>query len=260
MPPMGYQTVGTGSTRVIVLHDWMGDHRNYDPMIPYLDGNTFTFALADLRGYGLSRDQAGSYTLAEAAVDVLALATRLGWPAFHLVGHSMSSLVAQQVAALAPERVTALVLLTPVAPTGMQAPEEVVQFLEAVGLNEAIRRDALAAQWGDRLSERWLDFKVQRWAESARPEASSGYVRMFGSAVIGTARPDLPVLAVVGDADNEPFREETVRANLSGAYPRLQLVVCRNAGHYPMQETPVALASALDRFLMAVAGSRTQAC
>ena len=250
MEPLGHELIGDGPEPVIVLHDWMGDHRNYDPMVPYLDHCQFTYAFADLRGYGLSRDRSGRYDLAEAADDVLVLASHLEWPRFHLIGHSMSSLVAQQVAATAAERVAALVLLTPVAPAGMGASAEVLGYLEHVAMNEAARHDGLANQWGDRLSNQWLEFKLRRWSESARPEASRGYVRMFGAtAVGGRPRADLAVLAVVGDRDSEPFQEPTVRRGLSGVYSRLEVSVCPNTGHYPMQETPVALVSAIERFL-----------
>ena len=250
MDLLGHESVGNGPERVIVLHDWMGDHRNYDPMVPYLDGRTFSYEFVDLRGYGLSRNLTGRYDLAEASADVLALATGLGWPRFHLVGHSMSSLVAQQVAVTAPDRVTSLVVLTPVGPAGMSAPEAVIESLEQVAIDEGARRVGLANQWGDRLSDQWLEFKLRRWSESARPEASRGYVRMFGAtAVLGTPRSDLPVLAVIGDRDNEPFLELPVREALSVAYPRLELTVCPNVGHYPMQEAPVALATTIERFL-----------
>ena len=250
MEPLGHHLIGDGPEPVIVLHDWMGDHRNYDPMVPYLDCRRFTYAFADLRGYGLSRDRSGRYDLAEAADDVVALATHLEWPRFHLIGHSMSSLVAQQVAAAAAERVAALVLLTPVAPSGMGAPEAMLGYLEHIAMNEGARHDGLANQWGDRLSNQWLEFKLRRWSDSARPEASRGYVRMFGAtAVGGRPRADLAVLAVVGDRDSEPFQEPTVRQGLSSTYSRLEISVCPNAGHYPMQETPVALASTVERFL-----------
>jgi hypothetical protein len=54
------------------------------------------------------------------------------------------------------------------------------------------------AQWGDRHSTRWLEFKLQRWRESARPEAVRDYARMFlrvrlGDRVRGL---DKPVLAL----------------------------------------------------------------
>jgi 3-oxoadipate enol-lactonase len=231
----------------------MGDHRNYDPVLPYLDRRRFTYALADLRGYGLSRELVGRYDLAEAAGDVAALATSLGWPRFHVVGHSMSSLVAQQVAASAADRVASLVLLTPVLPGGMGAPDDAIEYLEAAAIDESRRREALAGQWGERLSPAWLDFKLRRWSESARPDACRGYVRMFGTErVVGAARLDLPVLAIVGGQDNPPFVEPTVRAGMAAAYARLEVAVYPGVGHYPMQEAPPMLASDVERFLGAV--------
>jgi 3-oxoadipate enol-lactonase len=253
METLGFARAGEGAVRVIVLHDWMGDHRNYDPTLPYLDEAAFTWAMADLRGYGLSRDRAGRYDLLEAAGDVLALADGLGWERFSLVGHSMSTMVAQQVAASAPERVSAMALLTPVPPTGLRAPAEAVAFLERMAMDETVRAETFAKQGGGRHAPAWTAFKLRRWREAARPEASRAYVAMFAAtAVEGRARGDLPVLAVVGEHDAEHFREPAVRAWAEAAYQGLaDVVTCANAGHYPMQETPVALASALDRFLRA---------
>lgn len=247
---LGRVTVGDGPERVIVLHDWMGDHRNYDAMRPTLDQRTFTYAFVDVRGYGLSRHLTGCYDVHEASADVLALAEHLGWTRFHLIGHSMTSLVAQEVAARAPQQVVSLVLLAPVPPTGMGAPQEAITFLEQIAIDEAARRASLAGQFGDRYAPGWFEFKMQRWAESSRPEASRGYVRMFATQAVSQAPPrDLPVLAVVGEHDREPFVAQTVQRSLGAAYEQLEVIVCPTAGHYPMQETPVLLATHIDRFL-----------
>ena len=132
----------------------------------------------------------------------------------------------------------------------MRAPDEMVGFLEQMATDEGVRRETFTQQGGGRLSPSWVEFKLRRWWESARPEAARGYVRMFAATrVEGRARPDLPVLAVVGEHDAEHFREAAVRAALGEVYPRLEVSVCANAGHYPMQETPVALATAIERFL-----------
>lgn len=246
---LGFEPFGSGPRRVLVLHDWLGDHHNYDPVLPYLDGSAATWVFVDLRGYGLSRGLSGRCTLREAADDVITLAARLRWPRFQLVGHSMSTLVAQQVAASRPDLVSALVLTTPIGPRGMGAPPEVVATLAAIGADPERREAVFAPRWA-RLSQTWTWFKLRRWAESADPAAASGYARMFGTeALASSPRGELPVLAVLGEHDDEPFREATVREALGAAYPRLELAVIGNAGHYPMQETPVAFATALERFL-----------
>jgi len=252
MTILGHKVYGNGPQRVLILHDWMGDHRNYETMLPYLNYSKFTYVFADLRGYGLSKELHGSHQLEEAAGDVLTLANDLGWIRFHLVGHSMSSLVVQQAAHNSPESIASLVLLTPLGPAGMDLPSSVVSFLEDIALHEDQRRSGLSAQWGDRLWPGWMKFKMQRWSESARPEVIRDYVSMFAStSVQGPAITNRPVLAVVGGCDAEPFVPETVRDTLSKAYSRLQVSTIPNVGHYPMQESPVALASIMERFFEA---------
>lgn len=112
IPPSGtitrtiidYTQHGSGRECVLVLHDWNGDHTTYDPMLPYLDGFTFTYIFADLRGYGKSRYIAGEYTVAEISKDCLGLADALGWGRFHVIGHSMTGMATQRIAADAPAR------------------------------------------------------------------------------------------------------------------------------------------------------------
>lgn len=240
---IGHVTMGAGARKVLVLHDWMGDHRNWDPVRPYLDRFDTTWVFADLRGYGLSREQEGEHTLDEAACDVLELASALGWERFHLVGHSMSTLVAQEVAVRGP--VERLALVCPIAPSGMGTPEPVIQWLENVAAVPGERRAALAPMLG-RLGPGWLEHKLARWAESADPEAARDYVEMFSTASLVDA-PQVPVLAVVGAHDAEPFTPETVRRGLGG-YADLSVQVLPS-GHYPMEETPPALAAVLGGFL-----------
>jgi 3-oxoadipate enol-lactonase len=95
---LGYTTLGHGDERVLMLHDWSCDHTTYDPVTPFLDGTRFTYVFADLRGYGLSRQIEGKYTVEEASRDSLELAASLGWSRFHVIGHSMTGMVSQRIA------------------------------------------------------------------------------------------------------------------------------------------------------------------
>ena len=80
--PIGHVLVGLGPTRVIVMNDWLCDTSTWDDARTFLDGTRFTFAFADLRGYGRSRGRGGAFTIDEAASDVLTLADALGWDRF----------------------------------------------------------------------------------------------------------------------------------------------------------------------------------
>jgi pimeloyl-ACP methyl ester carboxylesterase len=148
------------------------------------------------------------------------------------------------------------VLIAPVPPIGLGAPPEAIAFLEAIAVDEPARRAGLAARYGARHTAGWADHKLRRWAESARPEACRAYVAMIAAGGVRGAPPaDLPVLAVLGGEDAEPFTEPTVRRGL--AHLRLEVAVLASAGHYPMEETPVALATVIQRFLAAPAAPGT---
>lgn len=109
-----FHRVGHGPHPVIVLHGWFGDAHAFEPIEPWLSGADFSYVFMDYRGYGGMREAAGEHSIDEIAADALALADALGFERFSLVGHSMGGMAIERVAALAPERVRALVAVAPV--------------------------------------------------------------------------------------------------------------------------------------------------
>jgi pimeloyl-ACP methyl ester carboxylesterase len=135
-----------------------------------LDTETFTWAFADLRGYGAARDGGpATFTVEEAAGDVLAAADRLGWGRFSVVGHSMSTIVALHLAQTSAARVERVVLTTPPPPKGFGYDAATHARLQEVARGDDTQRArALAFMLGDRLGPEWLRFKLARWRESVR--------------------------------------------------------------------------------------------
>lgn len=249
---IGYHSVGSGSFGVIVLNDWLCDTSTWDGARAYLDEGRFTWAFADLRGYGRSMGRRGTFTLAEAATDVVRLADALGWRRFALVGHSMSSLVALHLAQHLPDRIDRAVVLTPPPPSGFGADGAAVEAMQAVARGDDSKRlHLLRAMWGDRLCERWLHFKAARFRACADPEAVAAYVPMFARDGLpdATARITVPLLAVTGEQDAEIMRREAVTRFLAPLCERLVVTPLADCGHYPMQEVPPLLVTILERFL-----------
>ena len=249
---IGHETVGSGKRGVVILHDWIGDTSTWDFARPFLDREAFTWVFADLRGYGRSKDLTGSFTAEEAAADVIALADALGWSRFSIVGHSMSTLVALHLGQQRPDRVERVVVLTPPPPTGLGYDDATFEALQRVARgDDEVRTRALKFMWGDRLSDGWFRFKLERWRASSDPEAVAGYVRMFGRDGLPDpkTRVAVPVLAVTGEQDAEIMRQATISKLLGPLCDQLRVFPIADSGHYPMQEAPPFLVTVVERFL-----------
>lgn len=251
MTVLGHELRGRGPQKVVLLHDWQGDHRNYDLALPFLDTDAFTYAIADLRGYGRSLSLPGPYTAAQSAADVVALADTLGWSRFHVVGHSMTAMVAQRVAVDARPRVASVVCANPVPAGGLQMPAENLAFFRSTITDDAGFGGLLAAICNRELSPRWTAYKLAVCRSSAPPEVRSAYLDMFnGTDFSGEARGlDVPLLVLLGEFDHEGLLEPAMRQTFGAWYPRAEFKTCLNAGHYPMQEMPPYYVAAIETFM-----------
>ena len=253
---LGHDRVGSGPRAIVVLNDWLCDTSTWDSARTYLDGERFSWAFTDLRGYGRSRGRAGAFTAVEAANDVIALADALGWARFAIVSHSMSTLVALHLAQHHESRIERAVLLTPPPPAGFGADQAAIDAVQALARGDhATRAAVLSQRFGDRLGEGWANYKAARWRAGADPEAAAGYVAMFMRDGIPdqAARIAVPLLAITGEQDAPPMRREAVLRNLSPLCEHLEVTALADVGHYPMQEMPPLTVALVERFLAAEA-------
>jgi pimeloyl-ACP methyl ester carboxylesterase len=248
---LGYESIGSGPTRVLVLNDWLCDTSTWDGARPYLDAQQFSWVFADLRGYGRSRGRAGEFTLREAADDVLALIEHLRWERLSLVGHSMSTLIAMHLAQRC-TRLERIVLLTPPPPQGFRADEITVRELQAITCADGTRAEMVRQRFSTgRLSAGWARFKSERFVATSDAAAAAAYIPMYARE--GLPEPEraiaLPVLAITGEQDMEVMRRAAVSQNLAPLCTQLQVASLSESGHYPMQEMPPLTVALIERFL-----------
>lgn len=244
--------IGKGPHNVIALHGWFGSAASWGPFANVLDEARFSYAFMDYRGYGGSKNLPGTYSMEEIAADALALADRLGWDKFSLLGHSMGGKAVQQVLADAPGRVRKLVALTPVPASGVPFDDEGWKLFSSAAASTGARKEIINFSTGGRLSDAWLERMVKHSQEHSTPQAFGAYLNAwakgdFSARIKGNP---VPVLVVVGEHD-AALNADAMRATYLQWYPNARLEVMANAGHYPMDETPVALATVVEKFLAA---------
>lgn len=251
MTLLGHRRIGSGAETVVVMHEWLGDHANWEPVWPYLDVGRFSYFFIDLRGYGWSKDIPGVYSVTEAVNDVLGVMDHHGCQHFHVVGHSMSAMIAQKLMLIAPTRIKSIVAICPVPASGFRTNENTLKILQTVINDEEAAREFILARGGSRYGDTWLDYKLSIARRASNSLAMQGYLRMFtqtdfSSEISGA---DTPILAIVGNHDIPFYREDSVRNNFKPLYINFSLVVCEGAGHYPMLETPVFLVAQMEYFM-----------
>lgn len=247
---MSVKRVGTGDHAVLVLPGWFGSSRSWQALLPHLDQEAFSYVFLDYRGYGDRRGETGRYSVAEAAGDVLAAADGLGIDRFSLLGHSMGGSVMQRVYADVPERVKALVGVSPVPASGVPFDEQSWQLFASAADSPDSRRAIIDFTTGNRHTGTWLDAMVRHSLEHSDRDAFAAYLPAwartdFHAEIKGS---DVPIKVIAGHHD-PALGAETMRATFEAWYPKLELEVFPDAGHYAMDESPVALATSVESFL-----------
>jgi pimeloyl-ACP methyl ester carboxylesterase len=107
-PALPCRRAGAGEVLVLV-HGYLGGSRQWAAEIESWR-KQFDVVAIDLAGYGDARHLAAPTDMATHARSVLSTLDGLGIDRFHLLGHSMGGMVAQEIVHLAPRRVARLVL------------------------------------------------------------------------------------------------------------------------------------------------------
>jgi pimeloyl-ACP methyl ester carboxylesterase len=253
---LAFEVSGPRDGALVVGMHGMGDSRAaFRYLTPLLTEAGYRVAVVDARGHGASSAPWPTYSQEAQGADLLALVRHLGGPAV-LIGNSAGAGAAAFAAAMAPQEVSSLILIS--------------TFASAPKLNPLLR----AAQGLVMRSPRLWSMYFRSLFTTVKPADLDAYLadmravlRQPGrmAAVRGMIAPGdspwtsragditCPVLIVHGTKDPD-YPDPEAEARLAAQYltptaASVTVEMIEGAGHYPQAEMPEVTAAALLRFL-----------
>lgn len=232
---------------IVFLHGYADSWKSFAPVLAALSPKRRALAI-DLRGHGDSDKPEGRYAVNDFVEDLLALMDALALRKVHLAGHSMGSLVAQAFAALHPDRVNRLVLVSSTAcPAESEALQEFAACAESLcdPLEREFVRDfqtpsnPIPADFLETIVSESMKVPAHVWRS-----ALTGLLRADHREVLGQI--NVPTLVVWGNQDgifSRKDQEEILRRIPDAVWKEYE------AGHALHWEKPEEFAEDLERFL-----------
>lgn len=248
-----YAEQGDPASRpLIMLHGLSDSWFSYSLVMPALAERYHVYAL-DQRGHGDSDRPDTGYAMADMAADVVAFMDRMGLPQATVVGHSMGSIVATELALAAPERLDALILIGANASWGLP---ELAEFLQVIdSLEEPIPaefvREFQASTAYEPLPDAFMERVVAEslklpklvWRAALRGVVTTDYAARLGE--IKT-----PTLVLGGEED--AFCTVEGQRELAARLGNAALKLYPQLAHSPHWERPEAFVRDVTAFLSRV--------
>ena len=247
---MQYAESGDSAEETIVfLHGLSDSWFSFSPVLEHLSPR-YRILMPDLRGHGGSSQPESGYAVQDFANDVIAFMDALDLRRVTLIGHSMGSFIAQQVAVAVPERLSRLVLVGSATKVFTKDVGDLATLFGALEdpVPEEIARDFQTSTLFGQVSPDFLNSVV---AESLKLRAHvwRGAARDFltNDTPAALERIQAPTLILWGEQDLIWSRRE--QEALAARIPNAELVTYSLTGHALHWEQPEKFARDLEAFV-----------
>lgn len=235
-----YLEAGAGAPVVLVHGNW-GSSTWWEPVLARLPAGRRALA-PDLRGRGQSHGPDTDYGISSLAADVIAFADALALEQFDLVGHSLGSCVAMEIALTHPERLRSLVVVSPGWVDGMPGAYAIPERQKQLKDDPAFLAMALRAIIPGPDDDLWR--RLLRDAGDQRLEAAVALLPALTDWKPGDSvgRISVPRVVISGALDLFTGGPNAVRVSRALG---CELITMPNVAHGPMIEAPDAFAKIL---------------
>jgi len=247
---LAYSELGPrGGIPLLFVHGWLGDSGTWAPVVERLAKQHRTIAV-DLRGFGESNAAPGPYRVESLCDDLSALVAALDLDPLVAIGHSMGAAIVQRFAIDRPDAVEGLVLVAPVAASGIPlSPATLQMFREIAG--DPVKTAAWLGKLTYREPQRAVIALMRRAAAAAKLDAARENLESWTTLAFAdeAATIETPTLILAPEFDR-PMTPAVTRERAADLIARSQFAVIAGAGHLAQVDRPDAVADALERFVM----------
>lgn len=248
---IAYEEAGEGPV-IVLAHCLGGSRAVWAPLIARLAGRYRCIAY-DLRGQGDSASPPGPYSMVRLARDAAELFTAWHVERAVFCGVSMGGMVAQELALLAPERLSGLIVADSAAgfdAAGRQAWDERIALASRDGLAPLV--DTMMGRWFSETFRRDQPDQVAAIAAILARSDLAGYLASCAAVrnhEMGArlSRIATPTLVVCGE--NDPSTPLPLSQALAAGIPGARLEVLPGLNHLGNFEAPEVFAAAVEPFL-----------
>jgi pimeloyl-ACP methyl ester carboxylesterase len=262
---INYELHGESGPPLVLIHGYTGDITDFRLQLPAFSPS-FRTLIVDLRGHGQSEapTDRSAYTIHHFADEVEAFIDEIGFPQYHLLGHSMGGAVVQEIALRNPERLLSLTLFSTTddfSVAGANGPLQVwrdyrFKVAEEQGMEALSKLDSpfpppphmpaeRTEEMRTRMSKMSVDSFIGAWQGLTDWQGTHGE----RSAGIRT-----PTLVIYGELDTG-FLVDGAK-DLGKNIPNARLVNIPEAAHQSQWERPELFNAALGGFLNEISGER----
>jgi non-heme chloroperoxidase len=239
---------------VVLLHGITDSWRSYEPVLPGLN-EAFRVIAVTLRGHGEASKPDAGYAIADFGADVAALLDALEISRAVIAGHSLGSVVAQQVAAIRPERVAGLVLIGALFPEPgkpiMQTYWEEFFSTLVDPLDPAVVREFQESTLVQPAPPGFLDTVVDESLKApAHVWRDSWHALVTMDLRAALPSVEAPSLLIWGDQDTLALKAD--QNALLSCLPNSRLVVHEGAGHSVHWEEPERVVVEINEFVSGI--------
>jgi pimeloyl-ACP methyl ester carboxylesterase len=151
----------------------------------------------------------------------------------------------------APDRMDKLVALNPVPANAVPMDEQGWELFSGAAANAGNRAAIIDFTTGSKLTATFINHVVRHSLENSNQAAFAEYLHAWAKTDFsGKVQPDTntPVKVIVG-VNDLALSADVMEQTWLVCFPEAEMTILPDAGHYPMFESPVSLATSIEEFL-----------